>query len=362
VSRRVSILVTNYNYADYVGQAIESALAVRCGDKEIVVVDDGSTDRSREVIERYRDRIDRIIFTENQGQPAAANVAFAASTGDIVFFLDSDDMYLPQIAERVLAVWRDGVSKVQFPMLNADRDGVPNGTMFPNYASSIPPEEIRRSLIETGMYQWAPTTGNAWSREFLKHVFPVPEKLTKGFDSFMNPTAPLYGDVLTLMEPLVIYRIHGANSWAQADFDPERLLYYIEQDLLRTDVYLAGQAARIGVRLRPNPLTNNVSHLMYRLGAKRMLPGRYPIPHESVLRLLAYAGPAVLRDRGMGKLAKLFVLNWFLAVAVLPRPLAFHVMKLRFAAASRGEFFLKVMRAFGILREDARRKLAMPQG
>jgi hypothetical protein len=106
-------------------------------------------DDSRAIVERYADRLTKIIFKQNGGQPSAANAAFEHTTGDLVFFLDSDDMYLPQIAERVLAVWHDGVAKVQFPMLNADGDGKLSGTIFPNFTVAFEPAAIRKTLFET---------------------------------------------------------------------------------------------------------------------------------------------------------------------------------------------------------------------
>jgi glycosyltransferase involved in cell wall biosynthesis len=183
--------MTNYNYGRFLAAAIESAVAVRADDKEIIVCDDGSKDDSRAIIERYADRLTKVIFKQNGGQPSAANAAFEHATGDLIFFLDSDDMYLPQIAERVLAVWHDGVAKVQFPMLNADGDGKLSGTMFPNFTVAFEPAAIRKTLFETGLYPTTPTTGNGYSRKFLQHIFPMPERLTEGFDILMNPTAPL---------------------------------------------------------------------------------------------------------------------------------------------------------------------------
>ena len=88
---RISVVVTCFNYAHYVAGAIESALSQSYPNKEVVVVNDGSTDDSLRVIERYSPRI-TIIDQPNQGSVAAYNHGFAATSGDLVIFLDADDL------------------------------------------------------------------------------------------------------------------------------------------------------------------------------------------------------------------------------------------------------------------------------
>ena len=95
----VTIVIDNHNYARYVGAAIESALAQTYQPIEIIVVDDGSTDGSRAVIAAYAGRI-TIIFQNNRGQSGAFNTGYAASSGDIVMFLDSDDLLRPERSPR----------------------------------------------------------------------------------------------------------------------------------------------------------------------------------------------------------------------------------------------------------------------
>jgi glycosyltransferase involved in cell wall biosynthesis len=345
----ISIVITNYNYGPYVGHAIESAIEVRHPrhQKQIIVCDDGSTDNSREVIERYRGEIDLILYQENTGQPSAANNAFRHVTGDIVFFLDSDDMYLPETAEKVLAVWHPGVSKVQFPMLNVDKNGVSVGTMFPKFKEALSPAQIRTVLLETGLYPTPPTTGNASSREFLVKIFPVPEDETVGFDSFINPTAPLYGEVLTILEPLAKYRVHGKNSWAQENFDPRRLIYYIKQDFLRTD-YLRRHCDKLGIRIRANPLNHNTSHLMVRVGCKRMVPSdEYPLKGETLPSVMKLACRAIWSQEDTPVMQKTLLTTFFFGVGLMPKSIAMYFLRLRFVAISRPRFVTAMLRLIG---------------
>ena len=90
----VSIIIPNYNYARYLREAIDSALAQTYRPVEVIVVDDGSTDGSRSVIQAYGSAI-RSIFQKNEGLPSARNAGIAMASGEFFVFLDSDDALLP---------------------------------------------------------------------------------------------------------------------------------------------------------------------------------------------------------------------------------------------------------------------------
>src|SRR5437870_11095985 len=96
---RASIIITSYNYGRFLAEAIDSALAQTYPATEVIVVDDGSTDHSRELVLGYGDRI-RAVLKENGGQASAFNAGFNVSRGDVLFFLDSDDLLLPSAVEQ----------------------------------------------------------------------------------------------------------------------------------------------------------------------------------------------------------------------------------------------------------------------
>lgn len=100
---QASTIIPVYNREDFIGRAIESVLEQTHDDFEIIVVDDGSTDSSREVVEAFDDdRVKSIAFDENQGANAARNAGIEAAEGEIVTFLDSDDEYDPSFLETVI--------------------------------------------------------------------------------------------------------------------------------------------------------------------------------------------------------------------------------------------------------------------
>src|SRR5262245_6559987 len=100
----VTVLINNYNYAQFLREAIDSALSQSYRRVEIIVVDDGSTDQSREIISSYGSRV-TAVFKENGGQASAFNVGVAASRGDILCFLDSDDLFYPWKVNRIVELF-----------------------------------------------------------------------------------------------------------------------------------------------------------------------------------------------------------------------------------------------------------------
>ncbi|RME80593.1 MAG: glycosyltransferase family 2 protein, partial [Planctomycetota bacterium] len=100
-----SILIDHYNSRDLVGETIESALAQDYEPKEIILVDDGSTDGSKDVLSHFESRI-RIIYQENRGQNGALNRLVEEAKGDVFFFLDGDDLFLPGKVARIMEIYK----------------------------------------------------------------------------------------------------------------------------------------------------------------------------------------------------------------------------------------------------------------
>ncbi|MFM8008204.1 MAG: glycosyltransferase family 2 protein, partial [Dolichospermum sp.] len=118
----VSMIINNYNYDRFLTEAINSAINQTYPHTEIIVVDDGSTDNSRNIIARYGQRIIP-IFQENGKQAAAFNSGFAKSQGDIIIFLDADDYLFPNAVEKIVAVWKPELSKVHYRLTVVDTIG-----------------------------------------------------------------------------------------------------------------------------------------------------------------------------------------------------------------------------------------------
>ncbi len=103
VRPRVSIVIPNYNQARYVSDAINSVLAQTYSSYEILVVDDGSTDDSREVLAGFGVQI-RYIWQENQGLAGARNTGIRAAQGEFLALLDADDIWLPDFLRTMVSI------------------------------------------------------------------------------------------------------------------------------------------------------------------------------------------------------------------------------------------------------------------
>src|SRR5512135_3658615 len=101
----VSVIITSYNYGRFLREAIDSALNQSYPATEVVVVDDGSEDDSRDIIESYGKAV-VTVFKKNGGHSSAINAGFAACHGDIICPLDSDDAFTADKVACVVDAWK----------------------------------------------------------------------------------------------------------------------------------------------------------------------------------------------------------------------------------------------------------------
>jgi glycosyltransferase involved in cell wall biosynthesis len=109
----VSVIIPCYNAAQYVGEAVTSALNQTYSNVEVIVVDDGSSDQSIEVIQSFGDRI-RLERTKHQGACAARNRGLQLSQGEFIQFLDADDVLLPEKIERQIPILQSDQADLVF--------------------------------------------------------------------------------------------------------------------------------------------------------------------------------------------------------------------------------------------------------
>jgi hypothetical protein len=208
---RVSIVVDNFEYERFLREAIDSALAQTHDDVEVVVVDDGSSDGSREVIAGYGERVVPVL-QGHAGQAAAFNAGFAASTGEIVVFLDSDDLLEPYAAAAAVdEARRAPYAKLHWPLREIDRDGRPLGALDP--PAPLAEGDLRAAVLERGpgSHVTPPTSGNAFARAFLEAVMPLPADLALCADGYLYDLAPLYGRIARAEDPLGRIRRHASR-------------------------------------------------------------------------------------------------------------------------------------------------------
>jgi glycosyltransferase involved in cell wall biosynthesis len=217
--KQASIVISSYNYGSFLANCIDSALEQTYPHTEVIVVDDGSTDDSRDIIARYGNRVTPLL-KENGGQASALNAGFRASQGEVVIFLDSDDMLLPTTVEKVIPLFKDGrAAKAHWPLWSVDPRGKKTGKMM---YPELPEGDLREAVVARGPhgYGWPPTSGNAWSRIFLEQVFPIPEaEYTVSPDLYLAALAPLFGHVKRLAAPQGLCRWHAQNCSKRETFE-----------------------------------------------------------------------------------------------------------------------------------------------
>ncbi|HSJ23513.1 MAG TPA: glycosyltransferase [Longimicrobiales bacterium] len=224
----VSVVIDNYNYAALLPAAIESALDQTWPALEVIVVDDGSTDESRDIIAGYGGRI-RPVLQENRGQAAAFNAGVAAARGDVICFLDSDDVWYPGKVERVMAAFAayPEIGWLRHRLLVVGPDDRPRGMSLPSFRGHRVRVPDPHYFIE-GCFPVL-TSAVAMRRSLAERVFPLPEvtaangpypgvDLMRDADAYLAFRAAAMGDpFLSLDEDLGHYRRHAHQRYVSAD-------------------------------------------------------------------------------------------------------------------------------------------------
>jgi glycosyltransferase involved in cell wall biosynthesis len=345
---KLSMIIANYNYRDFVGAAIESALAVDWPDKEVIVVDDASTDDSRTVIEGFQGRV-AAYFRPKSHQLGAHMFGFEQSSGDIIIFLDSDDLLEPEVMQEVAKVWRPGVSKIHYRMNLIDATGTQLGSALPQFPPKDDPEKLRRTFLRTMTYTTPPGSGNAYSRDFVHKVFAFGPTIPQS-DAVLLTIAPILGDVLTIRKPLARYRIHGASWGAMArSLNPAKLRQRLHQDIERAHLF-ATVSRQLRLSVPRDPLRDSLNHLEYRLASHLVEPSAHPFPEDTksslVYRLISSAAKSSqmpLRDRAI-------LIAWAIACALAPGYYRRNLILWRFSASSRPPVIKTLLGALGSLK------------
>jgi glycosyltransferase involved in cell wall biosynthesis len=218
----VSILINSYNYDQHLREAIDSALAQTYPRTEVIVVDDGSTDDSPEIIEGYGESI-LAVLKENGGQASAFNAGFANCRGDVICFLDSDDLFHEDKVEETVRFLHSHRAEAKDVLLYHDLEVVDK------YGASLGTTQLSKRNFKTdllpNLYQYArehgyipcatsPTSGLALTRSLAERIFPIPEAgIKSSADDFVIKAASLLGEVYEAKVVLSKYRVHGENHW-----------------------------------------------------------------------------------------------------------------------------------------------------
>jgi len=313
----VSIIINTYNYARFLPFAIESALAQTYPRLEVIVVDDGSTDDSQTVVVAYTDRI-IAISKANGGQASALNVGFSASQGEIIFFLDADDVLAPTIVAQVIERFQPNptIAKVLFRLEIITADGTPTGATIPPITKPLPEGDLIPRLLQApDDIPWSPTSGNAFARSVLETIMPIPEaNYPICADYYLSAMSTLFGTVAAVHSIGGSYRVHGQNYHHASMISPTRRRQIMALTAA-THRHLRHQATAQGYTV-PDRFVS-FSHLAHRLLSLKTDAAAHPLPDDSIRTVLIETLQA-LRQRNIPFLKRVQYGAWFLATAVAP--------------------------------------------
>jgi len=227
----VSIVINNYNYGRFLREAIDSALAQTYPNTEIIVVDDGSTDNSREIIGGYGEKIIPVL-KENGGQASAFNAGFIASKGKIVCFLDADDYYLSEKVSKIVEIFEryPKAGWIFHNLEEVDIKGVPVELSEKRHLKQFEEVDLRDSILKGKLpkYWFPATSGLCFKRDIIKHILPMPEEFLISGDAFLRLAAIYLSPGILCPEKLAIHRNHGNNLYAfKKNMSVERSKLYI---------------------------------------------------------------------------------------------------------------------------------------
>jgi len=207
VNELVSVVIPNYNYANYVCNAVDSVLEQDYDQIEIIVVDDGSTDNSVEVLKKYGSQI-TLIQSSNSGAPTARNVGLNRAQGSYIAYLDADDYWHPSKVSKQIALMKSSNANLvycQMKILDTDDQVIDTTqeTRSGNFRRDFLENPIRTPFIPSTVLM---------SRKLIAHVgywdttFKSP---SEDFDYFRRCSK--FTDFVVLEEQLVFHRDHPGS-------------------------------------------------------------------------------------------------------------------------------------------------------
>lgn len=321
----IDVIVNCHNYGRFLPDAVRSAQRQDGVSVNVIVVDDGSTDETPQVLAALGEEI-TAIRTDNNGQAAALNTGFQASTAPLVMFLDADDALLPGALARAAAALADipGAVKAQWAMVLTGADLTPSGAVVPAAHVPMPAGDVRDAERRYGFdLAWAATSGNLFPRATLEALLPIPaEQFPIGADWYLQHLSALLGPVVSLREPGTLRRVHGKNAYEQsadAVIDLRHIRHSViwterTTEAMRTFLAAQGEQGYMG--------PHAVSSAANRAISLRLDRDRHPLSGDGRLRVLRDGLHAAAGRDDCAPLLRLAFAGWFCAMTLAPRPLA----------------------------------------
>ncbi|HKV26039.1 MAG TPA: glycosyltransferase [Candidatus Acidoferrum sp.] len=223
----VSVLIDTYNHERFIEQAIVSVLEqdFPAEDREILVVDDGSTDRTPEIVRKFEPRV-RLIRKENGGQASAFNAGIPECEGEIVAFLDGDDWWVREKLRIVSEAFREnpGVGSVGHGCRMVDVAGNLQSLVTAEKAYKFDARNEEGARLFSQLRCFLGASKVAYRTFITKQILPVPEGAVIEADEYLFTVAACLMDLFILEQPLFNYRLHENNLYMLQNRNERALL------------------------------------------------------------------------------------------------------------------------------------------
>jgi len=216
----VSILIDTYIHKRFIERAITSVLEQDFPppDCEILVVDDGSTDGTGDLVRKFVPKV-RYLQKQNGGQASAFNFGISQCDGEIVVFLDGDDWWAPGKLAAIVQAFRDpSIGLVGHGIIEAYEDGRLH-TEVVREASRFRVDSEGAARLFRRSKSFLGTSRMAFRSALLREIGSVPESLVIEADEYLFTLGAVLSEALILREPLTYYRLHDANAFKSSDGD-----------------------------------------------------------------------------------------------------------------------------------------------
>lgn len=309
----ISVLLANYNYGHYIGEAIQSVLAQSYENWELIICDDGSVDSSVGVIRRFAREDSRIIVIEktNGGVASALNRAFAACSGELICLLDADDTFTPEKLGSVVELARRfplaGLFTTAVSVVDAD------GTVIARRPPGVGRDEMDsgwigpRVVSEGGFTRLGGGSAISFRRSLGEYIFPIPEEeFRREADAYIFTLGSLCVPVSSENQTRSTYRLHDSNLTGRAQWSTEGLQRSVATKQrvaksVNSRLRVSGSDLKINADMDPVVIRSQC--------ILKLLEGDRPAAYSELVRYMDYLNNAVYlseRER-ISRFLQLFV-------------------------------------------------------
>jgi glycosyltransferase involved in cell wall biosynthesis len=221
----VSVLIDTYNHERFIEEAVQSVLSqdFPASEREILVVDDGSTDRTPEILARFAPHI-RLLRKPNGGQASAFNHGIPECRGELIAFLDADDWWAPDKLTRVTNAMaaEPEVGFIGHGIINVFPDGTQKTeTLRDGFCFQA--NQLSGALLFRRRGAFMGTSRMTVRRALLRHIGPIPAEIRIQADEYIYTLASVLAPLRILPEALTYYRMHADNAFQISNADPVKL-------------------------------------------------------------------------------------------------------------------------------------------